>query len=160
MTKAVLFALVLTACVDARAESPTSMEESIQIMKASASDGPVIASFSKHAAAGNIDALVSTLDPVARKQAGDAAVRTLIQTEVIPFFAGVKAVDTYETIARAALPDGRIGRIHYTYVETTAGKLKPIAIALVGDDGRLSVVYVNVGQCVPGRHPSSKGRCD
>ncbi len=91
---------------------------------------------------------------------GESAVRTRLQNEVLPFFADVAAVDTYETVAKGALPDGRVGRMHYTYVRTFSGLLKPITVAVVGADESLRVAYIAVGECVSDRHPRSEGRCD
>lgn len=87
--------------------------------------------------------------------------REYLSTKVVPFFRDFRRVDTYQAIAQAEFPDGRVGIIHYTYIEDGAGQKKPISIALVGGDGEsVGVVNITVGECVEERHPRSEGRCD
>lgn len=119
----------------------------------------LIQAFAESAAAGDIEALIRALDPAVREAGDDDALRIYLAATVVPYFRDFGRLDTYETIARASFPDGRIGIVHYTYIENQAGEKKPISIALVDGGERVAVVNITVGECVTSRHPRSEGRC-
>lgn len=138
----------------------TSLSEGLRTMRQGETQEAAIALFAEHAAQGNIPALLNDMDPLARKAAGDEAIRQLLVGTVVPFFGGFQALDGYKNVNPAQFPDGRIGLIHYTYIVTKDGFRKPISIALINSGSAVYVVHVTVGECVKERHPITKGRCD
>ena len=157
---AIVVILMCAECSKETVNPDQELHDALQTMKVADGDKAAIQSFAKKAAAADIPALVQTFDPAVRKTADPAQMREYLVTKVVPFFKDFRKVDTYEAIAPASFPDGRVGTVHYTYIEDNAGRKKPISIALIAEGGTVGVVNVTVGQCVKDRHPVSAGRCD
>ena len=137
-----------------------SMEEGLKMSRQSEDQSAAIASFAQLAAKGDADGMLSMVDPAMRKSQGDDAIRKSFKQAIIPFFADYQAVDGYEKVTHASLPDGRSGLFHYTYIVTRDGSKKPVSIALINDADKVNVLSITVNQCVKDRHPVTKGRCD
>lgn len=159
-TVAVLVVLACVQCTRQASDPARELQAALQTMKVADSDKAAIQFFAEKAAAADIQALLQTFDPAARKAVDPTQMHEYLVSTVVPFFKDFRQVDTYETIAQASLPDGRVGTVHYTYVENAAGQKKPFSIALIAEGGRIGIVNVTVGQCVKDRHPLSEGRCD
>ena len=153
----VLFAYA--ACTRPPADPAQELHTALQTMKVADGDKAAIQLFAEKAAKADVEALIQTFDPAARRAVDPAQMHEYLASSVVPFFKDFRRVDTYETVAQASLPDGRVGTVHYTYIENAAGLKKPISIALIPEGGRIAIVNVIVGECVKDRHPVSEGRC-
>ncbi len=127
--------------------------QQLQQMNSAKDQEGTIADFAAAAHAGNVDALMAMMAPSARKASGDDTVRALLKDEVVPFFAKFTKVHSYATITRAELPDGREGTWHYTYIVDDTDKPKPFRIAIIEEEGRNAIAFIEVGKCIQGRHP-------
>jgi hypothetical protein len=157
---AILVVILCVHCTRQAADPARELDDALRTMTAADGDKAAIQLFAERAAAADIQALIRSFDPAAQKAMGPAQMCEYLTQTVVPFFKDFSRVDTYETVAQAALPDGRVGTIHYTYIENTAGQKKPISIALIALGTGTGVVNVTVGECVKDRHPVSEGRCD
>jgi hypothetical protein len=133
---------------------------SLRMQKQAESQQSTIAEFAQNAHNKNIDALVHSFSDGPLKATGETALRSYLTTEIVPFFSEFGKVDTYSHVNGASFEDGTVGVIHYLYVVTKSGQMKPFVIALRDESGKVMVMNVTVNQCVKGRHPVSKGRCD
>lgn len=114
---------------------------------------PFIEKFAQQAKDRDINAIVAELDPSTLKSAGEANIRQVLETKVLPFFANYTALSTYERITNATLPDGRAGLWHYTYIKSADNKQLPFRIAVLDTPDGPKVLDVVVNECVKGRHP-------
>jgi hypothetical protein len=143
------------------AQSQSSdLAASLRMQKQAESQQPTIAEFAQNAHSKNIDALVRFFSDGPLKATGEAALRSYLTTEIVPFFAELGKLDTYSHINGASFEDGTVGVIHYMYMVTQSGKMKPFVIALREENGKTMVMNVTVNQCVKGRHPVTEGRCE
>ena len=138
----------------------TTLDEGLRMMQQGQDQEAAIALFAKHAAQGDIPALLNDMDPVARKAVGDEAIQQLLAGAVVPFFTNFQTLDGYKNVSPAQFPDGRTGLVHYMYIVTKDGTRKPMIIALINAGPSVYVVNVTVDQCVKERHPVTAGRCD
>jgi len=146
----------VTACVAASPSHPSAsdgIDVAAAAIKRQSAHTEIIEKFAELAARGDVDALIELVAPAAVAARGEAALRTLIQDEVVPFFSDYEALGG-SGVAGAQFPDGRIGLAYYTYSATKSGGLKPFSIWLLEeDDGSTRIGVFEVGRCVRGRHP-------
>jgi hypothetical protein len=125
---------------------------SLRLSQQADNDKSLVTDFTKAAHEGKVDAMLGMMAPSVRRAQGDETVRAILR-DIVPFFAKFVKVHTYETVTHAAMPDGRSGTWHYTYIVDDTDKPKPFRIAVIEEDGALRVVFVEVGKCIQGRHP-------
>lgn len=119
-----------------------------------------IDSFVRWAAAGDVEAVVRTFDELPLRSNGEAAIRQFVAHEVMPFFLDATRLDDPIRVTAARFEDGSEGRMAYAYVRTKSGEARLFVIAWRPGPGALRVVDLQMGRCVPARHPVSAGRCD
>jgi hypothetical protein len=119
-----------------------------------------IESFVRRAAAGDVEAVVRVFDELPLRNNGEAAIRHFVTHEVMPFFLDAVRLDDPMRVTTAGFDDGTDGRMAYAYVRTRSGEARPFVIAWRPGVGALRVVDLQMGRCVPARHPVSPGRCD
>lgn len=116
--------------------------------------------FVQWAAAGDLAAVVNAFDDLPVRANGTAAIEHFASHEVLPFFLDARRLSDEIRVTRATFEDGSEGLMAYTYAVTTAGEARPFVIAWRPGAGPLRVMDVQLGRCVPGRHPVSTGHCD
>lgn len=146
----------------ASAKPPGATRSALQValLGEAGNEETLIATVARLAAAKDVDGLARLFSAASSNAAADGSLRSFLTTEVLPFFADTKRVDSYSSVNGASFPGGTVGSIYYTYIETAAGTYKPFTIALRQESDGLKVMSLQVNKCVPYRHPVSAGRCD
>jgi hypothetical protein len=105
------------------------------------------------AAAGDAARLAAMISPRMRERAGDDAVRRVIATEVVPFFADFQEVGRSVTTANTTDQFGHRGFVYYLYaVPRGGGEQRPFVLYVVAEGGEPVIANVLVGRLVEGRH--------
>lgn len=108
--------------------------------------------FIKYAVNGDVDAMLRIITPDAVRLHGEN-VRKELTGKVVPFFSQYEKLHNVKQINPARDVLGHRGWSYYTYIVTKTNEVKPFAISVIEQNGKLVILNVDVANCMKGRHP-------
>lgn len=109
--------------------------------------------FVARAMAGDAEAALAMLSPGLVQRSGADALRQVLRTQILPFFAQGAQVGRSVTISRTTDADGRQGFAYYMWlVPKAGGEPQPFSLYVLRDGSRRVIGNVVPNRAVPGRH--------
>ncbi len=109
--------------------------------------------FLDFAVAQDLDNMVEMVSPSGLNEHGIDTVKEYYANDVVPFFSDFVKLHNVSGIAPAWDEYGHKGISRYLYSVTKSGAVKPFAIQLLIEDGKVVVGKVIVGECFRPHHP-------
>lgn len=144
-------ALVWQLPLAALAQAPAT---EMRMMSQGAKQEAFIAQFAQQAKEKDVAAILKEMDASALKMSGEKAITQWLQTQLFPFFQNYSKLHSYTKITNTALPDGRAGLWHYSFIVDADGKISPFSIAVIDTTDGPRILNVTVNECIKDRHPA------
>ncbi|KQW46392.1 MULTISPECIES: hypothetical protein [unclassified Roseateles] len=156
--KRAIASLLLTACLigapmSAARAAPGSATQDIQMAADSAPFRQAADEFVARSMAGDVDATRSLLSRRLVDRIGDAAARTALQSQILPFFQRGRQPGGPVTITQTTDAAGQPGYAFYMWMQyADAPTARPFTVYVVKEHGRLVVANIVPDRLVEGRH--------
>lgn len=143
----------LLAPLAGRLQAQTDVSAELQMAAEAAPSRAVADAFSARAMASEREAVIAMLSPALVARIGDATIARVVDTQILPFFRGGRAVGRSTTVARTTDATGAGGFAFYQWLEAHDGSApRPFTLYVVKEQGRWVVANVVPGRMVAGRH--------
>jgi hypothetical protein len=110
-------------------------------------------SFVERARAGDVAATQAMLSRALRERMGDAAVRKVMEQQIVPFFANARGLGKSTTVTNTTDAAGQRGFAFYLWLEPAGdAPARPFTVYVVDEGGTLAVANIVPDRLVEGRH--------
>jgi hypothetical protein len=150
---AALLAAQVPLAAQSRAQATPSVEADLRMQEDAQPFRRAADAFVVSALAGDAAQVRSMLSPALVARAGDAAIRTALETQILPFFARGTAPGRSVTTTRTTDAAGQQGFAFYMWLQGADGSAqRPFTVYVVEEQGRLTIANVVPDRLVEGRH--------
>ena len=152
-----LFSLLLAAFVMGTAvptaHAASSVSEDIQMASDSAPFRKAADEFVARSMAGDVAGAQSLLSRQLVERSGDAAIRKVLQSQILPFFQRGREPGRSVTITQTTDASGQQGFAFYMWMQyADAPTTRPFTVYVVKEQGKLVVANIVPDRLVEGRH--------
>ena len=152
----IALALALTAVAAGCATSQDPRAANAELI--SAANAPahreLIRHFADSAAQGDVDALLDDFGSITLEVNGKQKLAAYLKEKILPFFQGYRGLAKEDDFLKVADNRGNAGVQYYSFIQARDGQRQPFVITLFPENARLVVTSIEVGECLPGYHPS------
>jgi hypothetical protein len=137
---------------EARAATPSVVQD-LRMAQDSQPFRKAADEFVARSMAGDVEGTHSLLSRGLVERTGDAAVKRVLQAQILPFFQRAREPGKNVTIARTTDASGQQGFAFYMWMEyADTPSARPFTVYVVKEDGRLVVANIVPDRRVEGRH--------
>jgi hypothetical protein len=150
-----LLALLVPALALAQAPAPAPEASTPEYLEMQARSAPYRAFADRWIAlarTGDVAALERTISPNMIGKVGADTVRRSLDTKVAPFFTQTREVGKSTTVAQTTDAFGSTGYVYYMYMMAKTGELRPFALYVVEENGKMVVANILTDYAAPNRH--------
>ena len=148
-----LAAFVIGAAVPPTHAAPGSVSEDIQMASDSAPFRKAADEFVARSMAGDLAGAQSLLSRQLVDRSGEAAIRSALQSQILPFFQRGREPGRSVTVTQTTDASGQQGFAFYMWMQyADAPTARPFTVYVVKEQSRLAVAHIVPDRLVEGRH--------